>query len=215
VDIQTWKSAKRVAAFLAGVAVLYLSFKFSVDGFSFDSPDLVAAGYLLAGVVFAVELVFSDSGILKNPTLFVSGIVAYAYGISTNVIGLANARSNGNWQDPITLIAGVFMDVLAEPLLVYGITGTLGSGDLLKNVLSYGKKVNPLDYDDGTGKPSVPRKSMSDGLMKAPPKPSSPSRPINPMKSSGNGKSSKPAHSVTPPITRNPRYDGLDLSDYE
>ena len=76
----------------AGAFTLWLvSIQFSVAGFSITLPELAWIGWALAGTVTILQLIF-NKGVYSNPTLFAAGILAYVYGITTNIMGIMRAQ---------------------------------------------------------------------------------------------------------------------------
>jgi hypothetical protein len=87
----------------AGVVLFLwaLSVKWSAAGLQArnpDDPNTEVIGYGLALFVTVAQLIFNRGAI--NPTLFVVGLCAYAYGIGTNIVGI-----NETFQFNITVAA--------------------------------------------------------------------------------------------------------------
>lgn len=82
----------RLLAIGVSVGLWWASITFSVEGFNIQLFDLAWLGYLLAFSVTVAQLVF-NKGVLNNPTLFGVGILAYIYGIMTNIIGILGAQN--------------------------------------------------------------------------------------------------------------------------
>lgn len=64
-----------------------LSMYFSKEGFSVGNTVMLWVGWVLAGIVTVVELVFNSPTQKLSLTLIVVGILCYVYGIWTNVTG--------------------------------------------------------------------------------------------------------------------------------
>lgn len=130
---------KRLLALLASVGLWAVSIYFSYSGFKFDSTEILWFGIVLALVVTVVELVFNTKIDKLNPTLLVSGIICYAYGIYTNITGfyvlqhteLIDFWKGSNWIIPI--FAGLVCEVLPEALFAWSL-GAHDDGDLIGNV---------------------------------------------------------------------------------
>lgn len=90
-DDNVYIKVLRVGAGLSAIALWVVSVQFSVTGFSITLPDMAWIGWTLAIVVTILQLIF-NKGVYKNPTLFFSGILAYLYGITTNIIGIMRAQ---------------------------------------------------------------------------------------------------------------------------
>jgi hypothetical protein len=117
----------RLAAFFGSIAIWYTSITFSADGFGF----VMGSKYYWVGAVIAVagvtvpEILFNNGQYRGNLTLTVACIVAYAYGIISNWIGLWVACGA---VDPfidlnrfllnavIWLPAGLLIEILPEPM---------------------------------------------------------------------------------------------------
>jgi hypothetical protein len=153
---------KRIIAFLAALGLWVISIKFSYNGFKFDSTTILWFGFVLAAVVTVVELVFNTKIGKLNPTLLVSGIVGYIYGIYTNVIGfyiLQHGSLEGFWLGTnwvIPIFAGLIAEVLPEALLAWALRAGQ-EGDLLGNIFEmiFGKKTPKSSL--GSSSPSYQR----------------------------------------------------------
>jgi hypothetical protein len=130
---------KRFVALIASVGLWAVSMYFSYKGFEFDSTTVLWFGTVLALVVTVVELVFNTKISKLNPTLLLAGIMAYVYGVYTNITGfyvLQHGNLDGfftgkNWLIPI--FAGVITEVLPEALFAWSI-GAHTEGDLVGNI---------------------------------------------------------------------------------
>ena len=74
-------------------------------------------------------MVFNTNIRKLNLTLIAAGIVAYAYGLYTNILGFHGIMES--WT--FSTIVGVFVEVLPEPLFAWSI-GVVGGGDLVGNI---------------------------------------------------------------------------------
>lgn len=147
-----WVRLKRIMAVLVAIALWFASMMFSYKGFNLSIPEMSWLGWVLAIAVTVIELVFNTDIQKLNLTLFVSGILAYAYGIWTNVAGFFVVQG-GTFEslqsEPISilfpLLVGIFLEVVPEPLFVWGI-GTNDKGDPLGNIFKGQKHVS--DWTD-------------------------------------------------------------------
>lgn len=135
---------KKILALIVGLALMFVSVTFSISGFNFEvqsDPAGVTALAMAIGVI-AIELVFNGqlSYNQVNITLYVLGILAYAYGVISNVIGFWAYQGIGITTisdilrvDAIFgLIAGIFLEIAPEPLIIYGLIGISNKeGDLI------------------------------------------------------------------------------------
>jgi hypothetical protein len=125
---------------VATAAVLWaISVSFSVDGFNIQVKDMVWVGVVLALSVTAIELIWNKSGMGMSLTLVMGGLLAYAYGVYTNIIGIMGAQGisdpmNQMGAAAFAVILGLVLEILPEPLFVWGLVGDEVSGDLLSNI---------------------------------------------------------------------------------
>jgi len=121
---------KRIAAFLTSLGLIGISIWFSQLGFGIQSQDkYLWVGWFLGIVVTVMELVFNTSVQKLNPTLVAVGVMAYIYGMWTNVSGLGDILPNV----PFAIIVGLFVEVVPEPLFAWSI-GVHDGGDVLGNI---------------------------------------------------------------------------------
>ncbi len=133
-----WNSLIRLAAAVTAIAVWAVSIMFSVDGFAFQLPKYIWAGYVLGISVTIIELVFNEEGLQHNLTLIALSLSAYAYDVGTNVIGIWVAQGKPDLTGNIIglifpLIVGLFLALLPEPLFAWALIGT-GYKDLLTHL---------------------------------------------------------------------------------
>lgn len=131
---------KRVLAFVASIGLWFVSIYFSYEGFKFESNQILWFGVVLSLVVTVVELVFNTKIRNLNPTLLVTGIISYMYGVYTNITGfyvlqhgadLSEFFNKTNWIIP--MFAGIVCEVLPEALFAWA-WGVFDGGDLLGNI---------------------------------------------------------------------------------
>ena len=125
-----------------GVALIlwFLSVQFSADGFKFALPKYAWVGYVLAIAVPVIELVFNEEGMNHSLTIVAIGLLSYAYGIVTNILGIWAAQGSPDIaSNPVSilfpLLLGFFLEVAPEPLLLWGLMGT-GARDFLEHLLN-------------------------------------------------------------------------------
>jgi len=144
----------RIATIFVAFGMWVLSIKFSVDGFNFNlSTDWSSfAGTFLGLSVTVVQLVWNREA-NSNWTIMIAGMLAYAYGIYTNIEGILAAQGiqftfTTTMVFPILL--GLFIEVMPEALLVYGLTGMADLGDFFGNIIGGEvKKVPPKQHQNG------------------------------------------------------------------
>lgn len=123
----------------AALVLWFISVQFSADGFNFVLPRYMWMGYVLALAVTIIELVFNEEGMNHTLTLVVIGLLSYAYGIVTNIIGIWAAQGSPDIAGNPTAILfpailGFFLEISPEPLLLWGLMGT-GARDFLAHLL--------------------------------------------------------------------------------
>lgn len=173
-----WKKIRNLLCVIFAIAFWVLSMVFSQIGFGITVPTWAWAGWVLAGGVTVLELVL-NSGDHIPPTLLACGAIAYLYGIGTNVYGIVAARTGmsaiNGWDWAMAVVVGVAIEVVPEPLFLYGLGINLG--DLLTNLLGgqYSapngqggqKAVRPdtfglrTDYSDTPGQTDMPGQTDS------------------------------------------------------
>jgi hypothetical protein len=131
-----------------GVAIVlwFVSVQFSVDGFNFVLPQYIWIGYVLAIAVTIIELVYNEEGMSHTLTIVAIGLLSYAYGIVTNILGIWVAQGSPDiTANPVAIVfpalLGFFLEIAPEPLLLWGLIGT-GARDFLAHLLSSGNKPN-------------------------------------------------------------------------
>lgn len=127
-------------AIVGAVVCWMLSVWFSYLGFRIDSDKVAFVGWILAGVVTIVELVFNSQTGKLSLTLIVTGILCYAYGIWTNITGFWALQHPDvefvllSTRSIMPTFVGLIMEVLPEPLLMWGLMSSM-DGDFLGNMI--------------------------------------------------------------------------------
>lgn len=129
----------RLLAIVTAVALWIISAIFSVDGFAFVVPKYAWMGYVLALVITSMELIFAEKGGAHTLTIVLASLGSYLYDIGTNVIGIYAAQGAGDLrQNPLLilfpLLLGIFLAIVPEPLLLYGLLGK-STRDVLLHLL--------------------------------------------------------------------------------
>jgi hypothetical protein len=126
-------------AVAAAMVAWAVSVMFSQVGFGISSPKVTWLGWILAGIVTVVELVFNTSTKKLSMTLVVTGILCYVYGVWTNITGFWEFQHPGELftffssVSVLPIILGSILEILPEPLFMWGI-GSAFEGDLLGNL---------------------------------------------------------------------------------
>jgi hypothetical protein len=145
-------------AILGALICWVLSVYFSYLGFKVDNSSMVWIGWVMAGVVTIVELAFNTPMHKLPLTLAVIGLVCYAYGVFTNITGFWSLQHPGvpfvwfQTSSLMPIIIGFVMEVLPEPLFMWGLDVKVG-GDLLGNIAGlWGGTLKPQSPDTGSNR---------------------------------------------------------------
>ena len=135
---QTWNKISRIAAFFVSIAIWWVSINFSTRGFNLEVANMAWIGWVLGICVTVIEIVFNKPGINRNVTLWVVGLMAYVYGMYTNIVGIWAAQ--GSAPGAVALIfpaiLGSVIEWIPEVLFVWAILGVVTSeGDFLGNLV--------------------------------------------------------------------------------
>ena len=125
---------------VGSLGMVWMSSYFSQDGFGVEIPTMAWMGWLFAAFIIVVEMIWNTEGFHHNPTINMAGMVAYTYGITTNVIGIMHIQGitlDAVWANPlklgVPLVIGFFLEVVAEPILVWSLVG-VSEDDLLSHM---------------------------------------------------------------------------------
>ena len=175
-------------AILGAIVCWLLSMWFSYLGFRIDSNKIAFVGWILAGIVTIVELVWNSQTGKLSLTLIATGLLCYAYGIWTNITGFWELQHPGvefvilSTRSLMPAFVGTIMEVLPEPLFMWGIMSTM-DGDFLGNLaglwngnLSYAKptdtdKPAPMPVPSKPYTPNYPSSLPRNGVSQNKPKP--------------------------------------------
>ena len=149
-----WNITKKWLAIGTAILLWMASCQFSYAGFNVNAPDAAWLGWILAISITVIELVFNEDIRKLNMTLFACGILAYVYGVYTNVIGFFFSVQGGTWEslktNPMSVvfacILGFFIEVIPEALFVWGL-GNIGEGDVLGNFFKGKKRIENWTKD--------------------------------------------------------------------
>ena len=122
---------KKMLAFVTSIGLIGLSIYFSQLGFGIESSNkMVWIGWFLGFTVTVIELTFNTNVQKLNSTLIATGVIAYVYGMWTNVVGLKSILGDNVL---FAIIVGVFVEILPEPLFAWSI-GVYDGGDVVGNI---------------------------------------------------------------------------------
>ena len=139
----------RIIAGIFSFILWFASIRFSLDGFGLqisadNRSSLMWVGWSMAAFVTVMELVWNRKDARMVPTLFVAGIMAYAYGVFTNVAGFYSLQGGtlDKFSDnPATaifaLVVGFICEVVPEALLVWAVLDgqEISESDFIGNIL--------------------------------------------------------------------------------
>ncbi len=139
---QRYAQLIRMLAVAVAVMLWIMSIQFSAGGFNFVMPHYIWMGYALGIAITVLELVFAEEGMKHSLTLSAVGLLAYIYGVVTNVVGIWVAQGSPDAsQNPLVLLfpilLGFFLEVTPEPLILWGFMGT-GVRDALGQIFNQG-----------------------------------------------------------------------------
>lgn len=141
----TWRLKR--TAIIVGTLLLLISVYMSFDGFDGKVGGgerhawlAVGIGLTLAAAVNILQFILASAPEKLNWTLRIVGYLSYAYSVYTNQLG---ARNILKADEGMAWVIAVFVDVVSEPLIAWGLGESL-VGDLLGNLgkAVYGKKTD-------------------------------------------------------------------------
>lgn len=151
----------RALGLFVGVGMLIVSYGWSVDGFGELAPKYIWIGRFLGAAITAYELIWNMMKDRTNHTMFAGGLIAYAYGIGTNFLGISlmfgiawleliTKTLGGDWVAFGQIIGGILavgitafcFEALPEPTIVWAVTGRYNGGDFLGNI--FGQKQHAI-----------------------------------------------------------------------
>ncbi len=126
---QRYSQLIRMLAVAVAILLWVMSIEFSADGFDFVMPHYRWMGYVLAVSITVLEMVFIEEGLKHSLTLVTVGLLAYLYGIVTNIIGIWIGQGSPDYTaNPMVLLfpvlLGFFLEITPLPLMLWGLMGT-------------------------------------------------------------------------------------------
>lgn len=149
-----YNSALRGLPAIVAVVLWAVSINFSIDGFRFQLPGYDGVALALGLSVTVLELIGNHGSGKKNLTIGLLVLLAYAYGLWTNLSGLTIAMGltlQSSVQELVlpTILAIIF-EVAPEPLLVLALFGDArGKSDPIAGFL--GMLGGAMDWTFGSG----------------------------------------------------------------
>lgn len=142
--VDKYRRIKRAGALLAALTLWCISIAFNVDGFNFIIPERVWMGWVLGIVITIIELVWNSMKMETNLTLMVLGVMAYLYGMYTNIMGIMVATGQTtlamDWGTAGIILFGILIEIAPEPLMVWALVPGHDDGDFLGNLVGYHPK---------------------------------------------------------------------------
>ena len=144
---ETYRRILRFVSIFTALGLWWMSIQFSIDGFSFsvEIENGKLYGLIMALAVTVLQLVWNRTG-GANMTLMFVGLLAYGYGIFTNIVGISvsqniNAEAIQIGEYTVTwfaVILGFLLEITPETLLVWGLTDETNMGDFIGNMVNNG-----------------------------------------------------------------------------
>lgn len=144
-DVDLYEIITRGGGIVLSALLWIVSMRFSVDGFKIASQDDAWVGWILGFMVTYLQIMFNRGA--PNKTLYLSGAVAYVYGMATNLIGIIAIRGGDVSLDSITtnplswilqmvvvLTIAAAVEIIPEHLMIYCIRQDGGDGDFIDSL---------------------------------------------------------------------------------
>jgi len=162
--LQRLDGRHKLAAIMA-IGAWAVSIYFSQIGFGISNHKAIWLGWFLGMLGTTVELVFNSKTHKLSLTILIAGGLFYLYGVGTNVVGFWSFQNPEtpfvalSWASLMSWFVGMMLEVLPEPLFMWGIGAEL-DGDLVGNIV--GLWNGNLDYSNPVNEsPSVPVRSRT------------------------------------------------------
>ena len=157
----------RIMGVFVALALWVVSMTFSISGFNINLPEYAWVGFILGMSVTIIELIWNKQGANTNLTLMLVGILAYIYGVYTNVIGIMAAQGldggimNNMGASLFAFVLAIVLEITPEPLFVWGLTGLVDTGDFLTNMfgggMTFGFKPHQQQNNDNQYRKEQPK----------------------------------------------------------
>lgn len=144
-DVDFYEIITRGGGIVIAILLWFVSMRFSVDGFQIASEENVWVGIVLGATVTYLQVMFNRGA--PNKTLYFAGLLAYIYGMATNLIGIMAIRSNSfDWTfistEPLSFVLqlvvvftiAMSVEVLPEHLMIHSIRPDGNDGDFLDSL---------------------------------------------------------------------------------
>lgn len=139
----------RILGIVSALVLWAIGVYFNRSGFVSMLSGMAWIGIILAVIFSFIEIIGNHEAARANMTFVIVWFAAYAYGLSANWLGITGAMNNqpnfpqGEWWFAAALT--FFLEVVPEPLLVWGVTGAWSGGDFFAQIVNIarGRKFVP------------------------------------------------------------------------
>jgi len=110
----------KAAGVCLAIALWYISMRFSVDGFEIATEEDAWIGWTLGALVTYLQVLFNRGS--KNETMYWAGIIAYVYGLATNLMGIMAVRGEAF---TLSMFGDNFFGALLQITVVFAIAAAV------------------------------------------------------------------------------------------
>lgn len=157
----------RMFSLVSAVVIWYISISFSADGFGFvlNGKNSWMGWAIAVFGVTSLELVFNNGHHEENPTMTLLCIVAYTYGVLSNMIGLWMATGSpafGLTQEfalsmAVAIPVGLILEIMPEPMLLIGFGVSSGGEDAFTQMANFVNRASTRN-EHGTKQQNTPQR---------------------------------------------------------
>lgn len=174
-DVDIYEMITRGGGIFLAVMLWIISMRFSVDGFKISVQDDAWIGWILGFMVTYLQIMFNRGA--PNKTLHMAGVIAYIYGMTTNLIGILELRGgalatwealsvnplSGLLQIGVVLTLAAAVEVIPEHLMIYCIRQDGEDGDFIDSLFRGMPKKSGSRTGFSVGKKSKPQGGRGNG----------------------------------------------------
>lgn len=145
----------RGSGVLLAIGLWVISMRFSVSGFQIASQEDAWVGWVLGLTVTYLQILFNRGA--KNQTIYYAGILAYVYGLTTNLVGIMALRGNSftvqwlreDWvsfvlQLTIVIAIAAAVEILPEHMFINSLRDSDEDGDFVGSLRRGAPSINSL-----------------------------------------------------------------------
>lgn len=123
---QAFSRVVRLMMAIVAVSFWIVSVIFSVEGFGFSAPDYKWVGYVLAIGILVFELMFNERPQHATTLLTAVGVLAYIYGVITNILGLWLAQNKPDYiahpmLASVAIIFSLVIEIAPAPAILFAL----------------------------------------------------------------------------------------------